>query len=479
MVGAPVVADLDGDGRRDVAAADLEGNVYAWNRAGERLPAFASVHTRARYSRDSVDAQDEHNRTLPGFAGALAAADLDGDHRLELVGAALDRHVYAWHADGTMVAGFPVLLVDPTKVAAVDPITNRVTFRSDSAVDQGGELVATPALGDLDGDGLPEIVVGAQEQYDEPMNAAEFPGIAGLSGNSRVYAISPKGREARFPNPSSAVPDAGAYLPGWPFKAAMFQRAVLPVIGDGVSAQAAIGDLVPAHPGPEVAVASAAGPMYVLGADGRSTLGQVEGRDVPLKWFGGLFANDPTGFGNARNSDDLGVVAVAFAGPAVGRTAALDHPDVASSTAGITRLLDVTAPDRQLPGDDQLMAWDPVSGLARPAFPRETPDLAFFVTPAIANIDAEPFTEVIAGNGVYTLSAVGSSGHVPAGWPKLTGGWLVGTPGLGDWDRNGTAELAVVRRDGTLLVWRTPTPAAGLTEWPRFGRDRMNSGYFR
>ena len=148
-------------------------------------------------------------------------------------------------------------------------------------------------MSDLTGDGRPEIVVGAQEEYDEPFNAPEFGGIPGTSGNSREYVISPDGTRAHNPNPNPAHPDAQAYLPGWPVKVGMFQTEVLPVIGDGVSAQAAIGDLVPAHPGKEIAVAASVGPLYVFGADGKSALGQVGGKDVPLHWFGGLFANDP------------------------------------------------------------------------------------------------------------------------------------------------------------------------------------------
>ncbi|MEJ7582593.1 MAG: hypothetical protein WKF43_00625 [Acidimicrobiales bacterium] len=54
----------------------------------------------------------------------------------------------------------------------------------------------------------------------------------------------------------------------------------------------------------------------------------------------------------------------------------------------------------------------------------------------------------------------------------------MGTPGLGDWDDDGSAELAVVRRDGVLLVWHTAGTAAGLTEWPRSGGDGANSGRY-
>ncbi|MEZ5269076.1 MAG: hypothetical protein R2789_11110 [Microthrixaceae bacterium] len=41
------------------------------------------------------------------------------------------------------------------------------------------------------------------------------------------------------------------------------------------------------------------------------------------------------------------------------------------------------------------------------------------------------------------LDAVGSGdpgddpARIPTGWPKLTGGWTIGTPAMGDWDGDG------------------------------------------
>jgi hypothetical protein len=143
--------------------------------------------------------------------------------------------------------------------------------------------------------------------------------------------------------------------------------------------------------------------------------------------------------------------------------------------SGLSRLLDTATPELQLPSDDLLAGWDPTTGSMYPAYPRETPDLAFFVTPAIGDVDDDGIRDVVAGNGVYTLSAVNAIGAA-RGWPKLTGGWLVGTPAFGDWDGDGKLELAVVRRDGVLLAWHTPTPATRVGQWPRFGHDLANTG---
>jgi hypothetical protein len=488
--GAPIVADLDGDGQKEVVVSDTDGNIWAWQANGRRRSGFtptvvdgkahSTTHLDFAFSRDSTSTQDQFNRTKHGFAESPAAADLDGDGRMEIVAAALDRHVYAWHDDGSPVAGFPVLAVDPAKVAAVDPTSHKVTFTPDSEVREGGELFATPTLVDLTGDGLPEIVVGAQEEYAETPNIGDGAGVLALLGsvgdlgNSRLYAISSRGRDAGFPDRSAAHPDDQAYLPGWPVKLGQLGLEVLPTIGDGVATQVAAGDVNP-HPGVEIIAATAAGPPYVLDASGHSVYGQIGGRDIPAAWA----SENALHFGAQRNSNDIVVSVPAFSGFAVGQ---LDgdaaQPEFAAPTLGLTRLLDIQASDLQLPNDDQLTGWKGSTGDALPGFPQVTPDMAFFVSPAIADLDGDGVNEIIAGNGLYTLGAHNQTGARPAGWPKLTGGWLVGTPGLGDWSGDGRAEIAVVRRDGVLMVWRTRGAAAALTEWPRSGANARNSGAY-
>ena len=460
LVGTPNTADLDGDGTPEVAVADLDGEVHVFEHDGTARPGFP-VGIDRRFS--TQDARNRFNRMKPGMVMPPVAADLDADGRLELVAGALDRHVYAWHEDGTPAAGFPVLLVDPAKVAAVDPVSHHVAFREDADPELGGEIVAAAAIGDLDGDGRPEIVIGAQEQYEEAPNYGPLP-IGG--GNTRLYAIRPDGaahtdgpagpggplRVGRHPNPQ-------AYLPGWPVRMGMFQLDMLPSIGDGVNAPAAIGDL-DGDGGPEVVATAPLAPLYVWNPDGTSAYGtDFLGNAVTA-------SNAP---GAGASSSDTPMMSD-FGGPSLGRLDGDSLPDVAMPTAGLGRGADNLLPDKQSPADPHVTAWNGRTGATLAGFPQTAADVAFFVTPGIVDVDDDGHNEEIVGNGVYTIDAVRFGGADASGWPKLTGGWTVGTPGVGDWDGDCRAELAQIRRDGVLLVWHTRARASSLTEWPQYGR---------
>jgi len=453
-VGAPVTADLDGDGALEIAVADGNSDVTVWNHDGSLRSRMSTVPAYATES-----STDRRNRLKPGILASPAAGDLDGDGVDELVVAALDRHVYAWHLDGAPVAGFPVLAVDPARVASIDPTTHAVTFSGDpDDVGDGGELVVTPALGDLDGDGRPEIVVGAQEQYEDESGSVfpTFLNIKGLGANTRVYAIRSDGNAGGSP-----------FLPGWPVRLQMIKGGVLPLIGNGVNVQAAIGS-VDEDADPEVVISSSAGPIMVLDADGRTPYARPLGIQLTLDWLG-----EP--FGSLSNSRDGGVVVSAFGGPSIGDLTGDGRPEVVSPTVGIAQAADQLLPGLQ-PGNTQLMAWDPRTRAPLNGFPHQTRDLGFFVTPSIVDVDGDGRPEVVAGHGVSLLDATNADGVDAPGYPKLTGGWIVGTPGFGDRDGDGRAELVIGRRDGVLMVWRTSASASGLGEWSRFGANGRNTG---
>ncbi len=479
LLGGPAVGDLDGDGRYEIVAADLNGGVTIWDAEGTEL---AGMRVDSDYSRDDPSSQDEFNRTKASIYASPALGDLDLDGDLEIVAAAADRHVYAWHHDGEPVEGFPVLVVDSEKIESVDPVTHKVVFQESSGVDEGGELLATPALADLTGDERPEIIIGGQEQYEESPQMGDGADVVALleltgsAGNSRVYAISPDGTAASASPVSERHPDAQAYLPGWPVAVGMASTGLLPTIGGGVSMPAVTADIDPSSPSPEVAVGTGAGPLYVFDAAGNSIYGSDPGGSIPLTWTAGTDLARADAFGENRNSEDLVASMLGFGGPSVGDLDGdgPDGPIVAAPTAGLSRLIDLLAPDLQLPNDDQLSAWDGQSGDPVPGSPQASGGLAMFVAPALADLDGDGAAEIIAGTSTGTVDAFDTSGEAAAGWPKLTGGWNLGTPGVGDWDGDGTLEVAQPRRDGRLFVWTTASTADPV--WSTWGCDMHHTG---
>ena len=116
---------------------------------------------------------------------------------------------------------------------------------------QQGPIVDTAAVGDITGDGQPEIVVGTNEEYTEPLNVGNFelsPAFDALSAagagdlgksNSRLFAIKSTGDDhASAPRPDH---NEDAFLDHWPFAVAQLQSDLLPVVGEGITGAPVIG----------------------------------------------------------------------------------------------------------------------------------------------------------------------------------------------------------------------------------------------
>ena len=164
--------------------------------------------------------------------------------------AAMDRHVYAWDAGGAPVAGFPALVVDRSKVAGIDPATHQVTFNEQAGESlMQGAIVNTPAVGDLTGDGRPEIVVGTNEEYD-----VDAPGEGGLNADNvelRALEQAAAGTGVLSPAHSRvyALAADGSVLEGWPAKIGKLTAELLPIVGEGITGSPVIGPAECAGPG--------------------------------------------------------------------------------------------------------------------------------------------------------------------------------------------------------------------------------------
>ena len=245
----PAIGDVTGDGEPEVVTTAGE-RVYAWHRDGTRVQNFpqrvnlsfshqckggASLCFRPE---DRLLTRDNHLKR--GFVASPALADLNGDGVLDIVAPSLDQRIYAWNGSGEQLPGFP---------ARVDS----------GSPDDGGEIVASPTIADLDGNGDPEIVVATNELLD-----AESSSGSNIDPNDllAILAQNATGNSATY-----AIHGDGSPVAGWPVKNGALAGDLLPVVMPGEDAAA--GDLDPGRTGDEVVIFTGTGFVRLVGGDGQ------------------------------------------------------------------------------------------------------------------------------------------------------------------------------------------------------------------
>jgi Subtilase family/FG-GAP-like repeat len=395
------VGDIAGDRRPEIVAAALDGRIWAFTARGRRVHGFPYRIALAEPGSDALTGK------LDGAIYATPAlADLNGDGKLDIVVGAADQHVYAVDGHGRDLPGWPVLARD--------------TPGGDYA-----KILSSPAIGDLDGDGRPDVVEGTAEVY------GSAPDTTG-----RVYAFDARGRR----------------LPGWPIKPPAPSADVLPLAGEGVPMSPVLAD-VDGDGRDEVAIAAFTGAHALYGGDGAKRVDYAsatsDGR-VTL----GLGVN--AAFGRRERGGPLelfgGVVDAKLAAAQLNPSTGLDF-------------------------DHYMAGWDASSGRWLPSYPRRTEGWQLAGAPAIADVTGDGRAEVLAGSSGDVLHAVGADGTEPPGWPKQLGGWLLASPAVGDIDGDGRNEVVAVTRDGYLFVYDTPGRPSAL-EWPAFRHDARNTGRY-
>ncbi|MHB1843752.1 MAG: S8 family serine peptidase [Deltaproteobacteria bacterium] len=434
------VGSLAGDGKLDVVAATWDGAVFAWDASGNVLPGFP-VHTDPTHFVSGL-----MDRTLPdgtrdvyvlgqGFFASPTLADLGGTGELEIISPSQDGWLYVWDRHGSAWAGFPVEVRDPNGGAAPN---------GQGHVTQHARLMATAAVGDINGDGKPEIVLGSSEGYG--------------TTDCRAYAVWGDGN----------LHAGGPFLPGWPIDPQGVTNHVLPVVAQGITYMAALADLTGA---------------------GKDII-EISGPGAPPAFYDGtgklLGSADPNGAGAQASSTDLPDLGAVNSG-AFGDLDGDGLLDFVDGTVGYNFIFGGNLGGVRTPFDHQVNAWAVQKALSQgsgftapplPGFPQKAQDYQFFMNYVIADIDGDGKNEAISGSGVYLLTAFRSDGSEPNGWPKNTGGWLLATPAVGDIDGDGLIDVVVPTREGWLFAWHGHGRADQAIAWESFHHDAMNSGNY-
>jgi len=295
FAGSPCLYDLEGDGRTELIVATTEGAVYLLEHDGAVREGWPV-------------------RVDDGFYAAPAAADINGDGRAEIVLPGVSGWVYAWHHNGSLASGWPVRpvvssgdgeevsfyaaasLADMNRDGAADicvatSLGSVWLLRGDGRVFAGWPqqmmssshppnppgVFAPPALVDLDGDRIPEVIAAnnASRVYVWRLDGTNRPGwpvsvphqarvgyagvsLGDINGDDELDIVVTSEHGLSGPAAVNVFDADGQLLPGWPYDLAEVcntQAALGDLTGDGVS---------------EIVVATIGGNARLMALDGRT-----------------------------------------------------------------------------------------------------------------------------------------------------------------------------------------------------------------
>ncbi|MEC7986104.1 MAG: FG-GAP-like repeat-containing protein [Myxococcota bacterium] len=409
FISTPAVGDIDQDGDLEIVISTLFGKIHAWHHDGTSVNGFpASVIGR------EPDEFDQNRNYDQGFLGAVTLYDLDGDGGYEIIAAGMDARLYVFDHTGADWGPYPI------------DICNQ-----DICGDQNSRSITSPAVGDIDGDGEIEIIIGNNMSVNAKALTFMFDALT------------------------------GTHEEGWPHETQRFGGALaLPLVGEGHPSPAALAD-IDGDGDLEIADTIALGVTNPLHHDNTEALS--------LPYVSSGFDED-----TSTNVTNL-LPFNSF--PAWGDLTGDGTPDLVNSgvsalqlaSTGLHYILEYQVP---------ILAWDGSSGDVLPGWPRQIEDIHIFSGLSIADVSGDGKPEVLAASAGYMVHAWDGEGNESPGFPKFTGNWVMATPNVGDIDGDGYLELVVGTRDGLLFAWKTQGRADQTLEWIGPHHDLQNTSNY-
>jgi MYXO-CTERM domain-containing protein len=529
--GGPKLADINGDGVRDIVLTTNDGSVHVFSVKGGAPTEIQGFPYRLR----PVDGLDPTSPvpSLPSYVtapaylagknggidpavtresvdGSAAIGSLLGTTQVQIVFASWEGTLYVVDSQGGNLTGWPQRL----PLVPSCPQDPNVTRPPGDCMDVLHDLTrgsfASPVLVDLDGDGTLEIVLAA---FDGNVYVFNADGTMHAGFPVRVHSPLAYKFDHVITTPavadfnSDGVPDIlvgsnetignqgnvgffyvidgrGTAAPGSPFlknwPVEVESEYTLPIVGQGTNSSPAIFDIDGDGVPDAFLQGNAQGPLVLPGDPGVQSSSSVPASQLPKRTgglsngFDGLSAFGAMSDATLTGDEMLPI----FSHPSVGDLDQDGIPDVVMSGSDLFLALNMES-NTPRPFQHLLAMWNGKTGHMMPGSPVVMEDYSFLTNQAIADITGDDYPEVIMGTGGYFVHAVDACGREAPSWPKFTGGWMTATPAVGDINGDGTLEVVEATREGFLYAWTTKGTDKGVVQWESFHHDNANTGNYR
>lgn len=437
IVAPPAIADLDADGEAEIVVASLDGDLFAYHSDASALPNWSPLALPDPSPSCAMDDSTKCNgptRLRKGVSSSPVIGDVDGDGRLDVVVAAHDGKIHAYGGDGKALPGWPISIGEGPNMVP-------------------GPLVHGPAIADIDGDSIDDVLVTAGEE-----RRSEFT------------------RGAHFLILGARSPALPRIAEGWPVGVDTYD-----VVVDQLDRSTPPMSIDRSGPYPRALLyGNASQPFFLPASPGQTQeldpserSGQLPTAAEPVSTLDARPGFRLSSSGELSEYVDGEVFLPMLARPSLGdldRDAVTDVVLPGFTPQSLYALRDNSHSARQA----LLALFSGSTGQMLPAAPIPLDGFVGSTSAAIADLTNDGYPEVILPNGGGRILAVDACGKSADGWPKLVGGAVSTTPAVGDIDGDGLLEVVATTDEGWLYVWTTHGKASNYVPWASANNDPAN-----